>query len=87
MKLDLTVIKNESAHKFEKALHNLGMKFQEMLSLALDTAIHEIDKDKREQVQCSLDELLHDEFGVYKTSYIRLMNKAGELVETGLGTG
>ena len=86
MKIDLTIIKNESVSKFEKSICKVGDKFQDMLSIALDAMIHEIDAEKRGEVIIALDDMLRDEFSQYKISFIRCMNKAAELVENGLGS-
>lgn len=86
MKLDLTVIKNESVLKFEKAIAKVGDRFQEMLAIALDTAVHELDKEKVEHVWQALEDLLRDEFSQYKIQFTRCMNKASELVENGLSS-
>ncbi len=84
MKLDLTVIKNESVLKLEKAHKSIKNKFEDMLAIALDAAIHEINQEKRQEVEVVLSDLLNDEFNKYKLAYIKCMNKAAELVETGL---
>ena len=86
MKLDLTVIKNESISKFEKAVEKTNDKFMDMLSLALDTAVHEIDDEARKQVSQVLSDLFHDELSALKNSYAKCLNKASELVENGLGS-
>ncbi len=84
MKLDLSVIKNESIVKLEKSLKRIKTSFQDMLALALDTAIHEIDPEKRQQVEVVLNDMLSDEFNKSVMSYTTCMNKASEIVETGL---
>lgn len=84
MKLDLTVIKNESILKLEKAHKNVKNKFEDMLFIALDAVVHEIDSEKRQEIEVILGDLLNDEFNKYKLAYTKCMNKAAELVENGL---
>ena len=86
MKLDLTVIKNETVSKFEKTAAKVGDKFEEMVTLALDTMIHEIDMEKAEHVLSSVTDMLRDEFSDYRTRFIRCMNKVAEIIETELGS-
>lgn len=85
MKLDLTVIKNESILKFEKSMTSVANKFMDMLTIGLDTAVHEIDPDKRKEVEIVLSDLLRDEFSRFRMSYVKCMNKASEIVENELG--
>jgi len=86
MKLDLTVIKNDSVNRLDKSLKSIKNKFQDMLSIALDAAIHEIDSEKRQEVEIVLSDLLNDEFNKFILSYTKCMNKAAELVENGLNS-
>ncbi len=86
MRLDLTVIKNETSLKFDKAMDKVADKFIEMLSISLDTASPEIDKEKREHVELALQDLFSDEFNNFKAQFIHTMFKAGDLIENGLGS-
>jgi hypothetical protein len=80
------VIKNETVSKFEKTATKVGDKFEEMVQLALDTMIHEIDMATAEYVLSSVTDMLRDEFSDYRTRFIRCMNKAAEIIETELGS-
>jgi hypothetical protein len=84
MQLDLTVIKNETVLKFEKSLLKIKNRYQDMLSIALDAAVKEIDPQKREDVEIALNDLLNDELRKYGLSFIACLNKASSLVENGL---
>lgn len=84
MQLDLSVIKNETIVKFEKALTKIKNRYQDMLAIALDAAVKEIDPQKREEVEIVLNELLNDEFRKYGLTFIACLNKASSLVENGL---
>ena len=84
MKLDLTIMKNESILRFQKYCAKTQDHFHEMLSIALDAAVYEIDKDKRQQVETELMDLFNDEFNKYKMTYTNCINKAARLVEEGL---
>lgn len=86
MKLDLTVIKNESTVKFAKSCKKVRKYFDEMLMIALDTSRQEIDDEKRQQVEIVLGDMLNDEFSKALMSFTKCMNKAGELIENDLGS-
>lgn len=84
MKLDLTIIKNESVIKMEKSMKSVINKFQDMLSIALDATIHEFDQEKRKEVAIVLDDMLRDEVSKYKIEFTRCMNKADDLLQNSL---
>lgn len=84
MQLDLTFIKNEMLEKFDKATLKIKTKYQDMLSIALDAAIKEIDAVKRQDVEIALDDLFNDELRKYNLLFIECLNKASNLVENGL---
>lgn len=86
MKLDTTMIKNESILKLTKSLSKVKDKFEEMLSIALDTATYEIDQEKRVEVEHVLSDLFNDQFNKFVLEYTKCMNKASSLIETSLGT-
>jgi len=85
MKLDLSVVKNESVIKFEKSLKKVRRYFDEMLFLSLSTAAYEIDADKKKQVEVQLQNILDDEFNKSLHSFHICMNKASSLIENSLG--
>ena len=84
MQLDLTFIKNETVVKFEKSISKVKDKYLDMLSIALDAAIKEIDPEKRKQVEVCLNDLLNDELRKYSLLFVECMNKSSNLVESGL---
>lgn len=84
MKIDITVIKNESVIKLEKSLKSVKQKFNDMLSLALDTAIHEIDNDKRKQVEVVINDMINDESNQLLTKFTHCMNRVSDLVQNEL---
>lgn len=86
MKLDITVIKNETLLKFQKAMKSTKDKFHDMLSIALDAAIHEIDQDKRQEVGMTVNDMINDEFNRYLTAFTKCMNKASEIIQNELET-
>lgn len=86
MKLDLTIIKNESIAKCEKSLKRLKSYFEEMLFIALAASVHEIDNDKKQQVEITLNDLLNDEINKLIISFTGCMNKATNLIENELGS-
>jgi hypothetical protein len=86
MKLNLSVIKNESTLKLEKAHKTIKNKFDEMLALGLDTAVHEIDSTKREEVEIVVSDMLRDTFNKFEIEYIRCMTRVCDLIESELGT-
>lgn len=85
MKLDLSVVKNESVVKFEKSLKAVKKHFENNLFLALSSAAYEIDSDKKNQVEIQLSDLLDDELNKFLNSFHICMNKASSLVENSLG--
>ena len=85
MKLDLSVVKNESVVKFEKSLKSIKKHFENNLFLALSSAAYEIDSDKKDQVEVQLQDLLSDELNKSLNSFHICMNKASSLVENSLG--
>jgi hypothetical protein len=85
MKLDLSVVKNESIVKFEKSLKSVKKHFENNLFLALSSAAYEIDSDKKDQVEVQLQDLLSDELNKALNSFHICMNKASLLVENSLG--
>lgn len=84
MQLDLTFIKNDTALKFEKSITKIKTKYQDMLSIALDAAIKEIDPVKRQDVEISLNDMFNDELRKYNLLFVECLNKASNLVENGL---
>ena len=84
MKFDLTVIKNESILKLDKSLKKIKNTFQDMLAIALDAAVHEIDPDKRQEVEIALSDMINDTFNKFSVDYTRTMNRAAEIVDNGL---
>lgn len=85
MKLDLSVVKNESVIKFEKSLKAVKKHFDNNLFLALSSAAFEIDADKKNQVEEQLIDLLNDELSKALHSFHVCMNKASSLIENTLG--
>jgi len=85
MKLDLSVLKNESINKLEKAHKSIKNKFEDMLSLCLDAAIYEIDAEKRQEVEVVLSDMINDEFSKLLISYTKCMNKVCDLAVNELG--
>ena len=86
MKLDITMIKNESMVKFGKSLGKVADSFMDTLAIALNAAIHEIDQEKRKEVEQVLSDMMRDEFGKFNLSYARCMNKASEVIENSLNS-
>lgn len=84
MQLDLTFIKNDTAVKFDKSLTKIKNTYQDMLAIALDAAIKEIDPDKRQDVEMALNDMFNDEITKYHHQFIECLNKASSLVENGL---
>lgn len=84
MKLDLTIIKNESVDKFEKALKSVKNKFGDMLAIALDATIHELNQENRVQVEIAVDDLLNDLFSQFKFQLIGTLNKADDVIQSGM---
>lgn len=86
MRLDITMIKNESIVKLDKSLSKVANTFMDMLSIAFATAIYEIDQEKRKEVEVILYDMLRDEFGKFSVSYTRFMNKASDLISSSLNS-
>jgi|GEM_PF-4551642 len=84
MKLDITVIKNESIVKFEKSMKTVKEKFQDMLGIALDAAVHEIDPERRQEVSVVLNDTINDEISKCLLSFTKCMNKCSDLVNNSL---
>lgn len=84
MKLEIINIKNETAVKFDKSLKSIKNKFFDTLSIALDATVHEIDQEKRKEVEFVIDDMFNDEFNKMKVNFIKLLNKVNDEIEKGL---
>lgn len=86
MKLNLSFIKNESIIKFEKAIKKSKCKFEDMISIALDVAMHEVDEEKRGKVSIMIGDLFNYELSKILISYTKCLNIASEIIENELGS-
>ena len=85
MRLDLSIIENEAINNFEKKALKARDKFLDLLSIALDAAVNEIDKDKRERVQLVVEDELDKEVSkcimIFRGAISRAANQLEERLQ------
>jgi len=86
MQLNMSCVKNETLVQADKALKTVKKKFDTMLFIALNAAVHEIDAEKRSEVESVVMSMIEDEHNKFNLQYTKLMNKVGDIIESGLNS-